>query len=380
MQLFKVLSYVVVLGGLGIVNALAQTASISGKIENGTTSKPAVAEWVTLVVAGQGGMQTLQQFEKVSKYEFPNLKPQQGIPYLIRASYKGVVYTKATMVVEAKRYESNVSVYETTDKWTDINVRVPHIVLARDEDVLQVEQTFEINNSGKFTFQISDQAKPTFRFQLPAGAQIKSLTTSLNSNMPITQSHFKFEDGEGINYSLLPGTTQIQVTYAVGYPDRIDFASKWYYNIAECNVFITPPDVTVKSERFKKIEDRQMAEHNFIIYSATNIKAGESPTLSLSGGSSIKKEEEEGSIKAVENAVQKVVWVVLPFLIGCLLIILYWSVTRTGASRAVEQKEQLLREIAELDDRQANETIPDYEQKRKKLKKELYHLLTETEK
>lgn len=375
------------IGSMAILSA-QNTATITGDVINGTTGKKIKADWVVLVKSGQG-LTTVKQLDNVSDYNFTGIEPNPNAPYLVRASFQGIVYTTNVMVTSAVTLNENVKVYESSTKWANISIRVPHLIAVREGNVLQIEETFEISNNGTATYNQKDQKIPTFRFNAPKDAQIINVSTSVNRSMPITQNYFAFEEGYGVNLPLRPGVTQIQVAYALDYTNgNAEMSHQWYYDVTECNAFLSPVDLQVTTDGFTKIDDKQMEGNGFIIYSAKSIKAGTALKMQISGGSVVDRHQ-DSKIEAKENALQTAVWVILPMALAVLLFGLYWGISKKavqpayhekkGSNRDLKrQKEQLIQTLAKLDDdfERSGKDKKNYEKKRIELKSQLHDILT----
>ncbi|KAB2879052.1 hypothetical protein F9K33_10750 [bacterium] len=366
-------------------------ASIIGKVYDKTINKKVSADWVVLVKTGQG-LETVKQFDRVSDYEFSNIPVLPNAPYLLRASYKGVVYTQNLMIQENKRYNVDLVVYEATDRWQNISVRIPHMVVLRNGDQLEIQQTFEINNSGQTAYVLSDVNKPTFRFKLPERTQFQNAQTSHNQSMPVTATAFAYEDGMGINQPLRPGLTQIQITYTADYSaNTFELNSQWYYDIDECNVFISPKDIELVSDKLTHVHDERMEANNFSIYAASGIKANEVIAMKLSGGGTRQTEQNNESIAASDNMVQKKAFVWIFLMLSILSFALFFGLNRKAAAKpyqpATGQKKQnkqqrnellkkrdaLAQQIAQLDDTFDEKEMdsPTYQKRRDSLKSQL---------
>ncbi|NUM80562.1 hypothetical protein HUU42_07110 [bacterium] len=375
------------IGSMAMLTA-QNTATITGNVINGTTGKKIKADWVVLVKSGQG-LTTVQQLDNVSEYNFAGVEPNPSAPYLVRASYQGVVYTTNVMVTGAVTLNEDVKVYESSSKWGNISVRVPHLIVVREGNVLQIEETFEISNLGTTTFNQKDSKVPTFRFNAPIGAQIINVSTSVNRSMPISQNYFEFEDGYGVNLPLRPGMTQIQVAYTLDYQrGSAELTHQWYYDVTECNAFLLPVDLQITADGFTKIDDKQMEDNGFIIYAAKTIKAGTALKMQLAGGSVVDRHQ-DSKIEAKGNALQEAVWVILPMMLAVLLFGLYWGISKKttqpvyhekkGSNRDLKrQKEQLIQTLARLDDdfERSGTDKKTYEKKRIELKSQLHDVLT----
>lgn len=372
----------------------AQTgATVSGKVYDKTINQKVKADWVVLVKTGQG-LETVKQFDNAADYEFTGVPVLPNAPYLLRASYKGVVYTQNLMIQENKRYNVDLVVYEATSLWQNISVRIPHMVIINEDNRLEIQETFEINNSGQSAYHVSDAAKPTFRFKLPEGTQLQNVMTSHNQSMPLAAIAFAFQDGMGINMPLRPGTTQIQLTYTADYSaNAAELNFRWYYDIQECNLFLSPKDIQVVSERVNHVHDEKLEANNFSVYTVTGIKADEPIRLTLSGGTVRPHEHNDNTVAASENMIQQKVFLWIFLMLSVLSFALFFGINRktavkayqpkNGASKKInkQQKNDLIKrrdslalQIAQLDDTFSENKIDSdaYQKRRRDLKMQLH--------
>ncbi len=352
-----------------VANAFSQAARISGKVFNESTKKTVRAEWVVLVKAGQG-LQTLKQFDNVSEFDFSDVPLVTNAPYLIRAFYKGVLYSQTIRITEARHYPLDVVVYESTPEWKKITLKVPHMIVARSGNRLEIEQTWNIVNTGTSTFNTSDGT--TLVVAKPSAAQVASVTTSHNESIPIPVSPLTTDTSLSISFPFRPGITQIQINYTIPYAGTADWSMVANHPIDEFRLFVTPQDIQIVSPLLNHVHDPELEKQNFSAYVADAVTK---PFLvTFSGGSQRAADPSAGTILPGSNALQSKSLTLIPFLIALLLIPLYIALTRPVE---VRNKESLLVEIAKLDDLHVDRaTDPTYLKKRSELKSALYHILS----
>lgn len=394
-----------IVAALWVAGALhAQTtASISGRIINEATKKPARAEWVVLAKTGQG-LETVRQLENVSEYSFADVPLLSGSPYLVRAYYDGVVYTQNVLVQEGKPYVVNLSVYPSTDRWASLSVRIPHLIIVRNGPQLEVQQTFEIFNSGSTTYNLPSERQPTFRFDVPGGARVSQVMTSYNRSLPVMTASFDHQGAHAVNVPFRPGSTQIQLTYVADYSEAgFVFSSKFFHDIDECFVFVSPADVGVASDRLVQQQDAQLAANDFAVYKVDRLTANSVLSFTMTGGTTTQREShgDHGQVVAFPSRIQSRIWVILPALLGVFLLVLFFALQKSNSGAGIpkntrikkahakgdghdliQTREKLVTRIAELDDRFVRKEIEpkDYEKTRSDLKSELMRVARSIEK
>lgn len=372
--------------------SLTAQATIYGKVYNYTTNQKVNADWIVLAKTGQG-LETTAQFENASEYRFENVAPAPS-PYLVRVSYGDVIYSQTLQVPESREYQVDVIVYESTAKWENMIVRVPHMIVVRNGNQLNVEQTYEITNQGRKTYHAKDHKLSTFEFKLPDKVTFRGVMTSYNGSIPLQAVAMDVNGNKGVNVDLKPGTTQVQVTYSADYSSAtasLDFETAT--DLTEFNVFVTPHDVSIAAARFTAMNDEEMKANNFAVYRATNVRRGESLAMTLMGGSSRQAEhnhDDGGSIVAAENAVQAKAfgWIALFLSLLCLLLFFgvqkkknlpaYQAKEKGKPSKAkrndlTKERDRLAAKIADLDDAFSNRDLDEktYHKQRAPLKTEL---------
>lgn len=378
-------------------------ATITGNVSNETTKRPVKAEWVVLVKTGQG-LETLQQFENVSSYAFKDVPLLSGMPYLVRAYYQGVLYTQNILVQESKEYVVNLSVYESSERWAAMTVRVPHLVIVRQGNQLEIQHTFEIQNSGNTTFNIKGENNPTFRFELPPGAAMGQVTTSHNRSMPVVAPVIDGKGWRGVHFPIRPGATQIQISYTAAYnDDTFEFRTPIFYDISECNVFVSPADMRLNSAHLVQHKDDQLASNNFAVYASGPLKSSSELMFRLSGGTVVDRAAHgEEKIIAYPSRIQKLIWIILPSILAVCMFALFFALQKSVVDRPstsatagkssrkkkdissdlTRQQEKLAGRIAALDDAFDEKKLKqdDYQRQRAELKTELRRVAQALEK
>ncbi len=270
---------------LTICCALASAAfagTVSGTVHNGTTNKPGSGVTVILIQL-VGGMKPVAttKTDAQGHYQFDNPLLGQG-PMLLRAIYRGVMYhepvTPGTTTV-------NIDVFEPTSKLSAIKASAHAIVVQPNGSNLDVTEEYEIDNNTNPPVAFY-RPGGTFKFLLPAGAQLGQVSAGETSGLPVIQSTTDVGKNEkAIDYAFRPGASSVEVTYNVPYPSnqtQLTFSSP--YNVARLAIF-APPTVQISGGDFSPAGSNQ----GFSVYlrqtngQAVPVAEGTPVTVAISG-------------------------------------------------------------------------------------------------
>jgi len=204
------------------VNAAAN-GKISGRLINGTTSRPLSGYSVNLYwTDGQ-----TEQPNKSTKtdangyFEFNNLPTGDNYNYVVYAKYKNVEYTSQNIQLTDKNpsRKYDLKVYETTFDDSILRVESASLVLLDTDKTTQrafVLETFMIQNPTNKTFLPTTNGPKgpmgLLRFSLPSGAdQLTGLGRLANYQMIQTDRGF------GTNLPIYPGPNEVTFTYSIPY-------------------------------------------------------------------------------------------------------------------------------------------------------------------
>lgn len=167
-------------GALGAQPA-QESVTIFGRVVNGTTGAPVVAEEVTLLRPGQG-MQELESLKPAgADFRFKPVEGGAG-PLLLRARYRGEAFVQVIPPVpEARRRPQTLQVFEPGAKPADLVVHSGLQVLKR-KDSLRVSRFYAIENKSNPPRLFSGSS---FRIVLPEGAKNVQAQLQHRGTMPL---------------------------------------------------------------------------------------------------------------------------------------------------------------------------------------------------
>jgi hypothetical protein len=265
--------------------------SISGKITNGTTNKPAVGDDVVLLSLS-GGMQETARTKTDSKGEFSVDVPDEGAQHLIRVSHQRVNYFRAapqgTTTVE-------ITIYDASAKRVDNLIGEGRVfrVQSADGQQMQVSEMYILRNESQPPRTWAGDR--TFEVVLPEGATLEEGMAAGPGGMPVTSApaptgvanHYAF------TFPIRPGRTQMQVTYKLPYNGTHDFTATPDLPLAEFGVML-PKGIrfTSTGESFAPAAE----ESGMTVFVAKSIPPGQQLKFSLAGEGTAPREAQGGTM------------------------------------------------------------------------------------
>jgi hypothetical protein len=372
------------LGTLTIVFAVslwmptsAGAFQVVGKVVNGTTDNP-VHPATILVVRPSGGMLTEREVHTMDdqgRFTIDDLDDEAPV-YLLRVSFQGVNYTELVRFDGNDPFTMEINVYELTTSWDDVRVTVPHFMLMGSPDTLTVNKYTEITNSSSPPRTIhGDDAR--FVLYLPEDAiEINALNVrSLSVPLPVTPHPTGEPGAYSIDYPIKPGRTTVEVSFDLPYGDsQYTYTEPLRYDVDEMRIIAQDPAISVTSSTVDVGPSEEF--HGFKSYKLADLTGGDALTLTFSGGASSAPPPAGSDAHVLVipsrawNLALGLMIVLIITLIGFLL-----AMVGKGPSKGVEsevlrsQKEDLLNQLAKLDDLHKTGTVSDqlYRMKRGEL-------------
>jgi hypothetical protein len=268
------------------VTAQPRGGVVRGTIENGTTGGPGQAEKVTLIHLSSG-MEPIRTEESVSgSFTLEGFEVSGETPYLLQVTSGGVHYNQP--INFGRGYEANVAVtvFDVTSDWKDVTVSTARYLVRREHDRLRIDKLFVIDNKTEPKKTLYDP-DGTFRFVIPPDvAELRSVSASSESGMPVPQSASPLPDGSGYvtRTAFKPGTTDFSVSYDVEYkPEGYRFEDQAFYPLPELLVLVAPADIELDADGWEALGPEP--DGRFNVLRRTNVSAGTPLEIFLSGGS-----------------------------------------------------------------------------------------------
>jgi hypothetical protein len=282
------------------------TGIVTGTIVNGTTGESGHAEMVTLYDLS-AGMEAVALVENVSgTFTLEGFEVQGQRPYLLQASSGDVSYSQTVSFGNGNELEATITVYDNTRDWKDMEITTARYLLRREHDRLQIDKLFVIENKTEPKKTLYDP-EGSFRFAVPEAArEMRSVSASYSSGMPVPQSTSPLSDGSGFvaATALKPGTTDFAVSYDVDYAQgSYELRETALYPLSELMILVAPSDIRVDAEHWEDLGPDPQGR--FTVYRRANVSAGSPILISLSGGSEhaaelVASSSQEGGSTAVQ--------------------------------------------------------------------------------
>lgn len=270
-------------------------AKITGKVNNGTTSKPSSGDEVVLVSLA-GGMDETARTKTDAKGEFSFNVPDEGVPHLIRVGHQGVNYFHPA---PPGTTTTAITVYDAAKKVDNLLAEGRVIRLQTVGKDLEVAELYILRNESQppHTW-MSDR---TFEITLPEGAKLEQGMAAGPGGMPITSS--PVPTGKSNRYAFVypirPGRSQLQVTYKMPYGGAQDFVISPEISLGELGVMLP------KSMRFTSNGDsfvQATDEGGMTTYVAKSLAPGQKVTFSISGEGSAPREAQSGGAEGGQGS------------------------------------------------------------------------------
>jgi hypothetical protein len=209
---------------LALLAALPLLA-IDGTVINSTTGKPQPDVTVSVIAAGQGGMQPVGSARTDADGKFRIEAAPRGA-HLLQAVYQGVPYNK---MIDPNAPTTNVqiNVFDPTTDRASAQVAQHIVFLQPSGEQLMVNEVFFVNNTTNKTY--NNTADGALRFYVPGHtAQDASVRVSISTagGMPVNRpAEATNQPGVyKVSYPVKPGETQFTIGYSV--PGVEKFTSK----------------------------------------------------------------------------------------------------------------------------------------------------------
>ncbi|MGH9459812.1 MAG: hypothetical protein ACRD1X_01230, partial [Vicinamibacteria bacterium] len=178
------------------------------------------------------------------------------------------------------------TVFDVTSDWRDVTVSTARYLVRREQDRLRIDKLFVIDNRTEPKRTLYDP-DGTFRFVIPPDvAELRSVSASSSSGMPVPQPASPLPDGSGYvtRTAFKPGTTDFSVSYDVEYKaEGYRLEDRAFYPLSEMLVLVAPADIELDAKGWEDLGPEP--EGRFNVLRRTNVPAGTPLEILLSGGS-----------------------------------------------------------------------------------------------
>ncbi|GEM_PF-7058628 len=345
---------VVLLAPAGAVLAAdpPQGGAVEGVVTNETDQGKSTAGLaVTLSILQNGAEKETRQAKADSqgRYRFDGLTRDPSLSYQTRVDFAGITYSSGpgTFPADSATLPLNLTVYETTDSPSAIQVSRLGVVVTVTDGLLTLIEHYDIVNSGNRTYIGTESSqlrqRTTLSFVLPNNSGEPDLMQGFDENKAFITRNAIF-DAQPVT----PGTKEYMFAYHVGYTNATYTVRRpLLYPVKQVDVLLRSQDLGLASKRLSKEPPTTINGERFQHLLGYDMVRGEAIDITLSG-LWVPREQEYLRIGGIGLAV-----------LGLGFAIMYGIRRRPPAPS--EEREQSLREIAALDDEHAAGRLSDEE-------------------
>lgn len=347
-----------------------QPATVHGVVLNGSMrNRPVSGQTLTLTVLGSSGNRALTTAtsDASGAYRFSGINPDPTATYQVTVSYAGVSYQSQPLsLVAGATAEADVTVYETTESGAAISVQRLSLVFAAIDEKRQtttVVEVYHFVNSGQQTYigrPVNGQ-RQTLDFPLFAGGHTLIPEQGFNpSEINPTATGF------ALSTPVPPGEFPIAFSYEIPYRGSVlSLARSLAYPTTLFEV-LPPPALTISSPQLTGRDQVQIGSQTLSALDATDLQSGSAVEIRVAG-----LPAPASPIVSLDSLRTQLVLVGAVALAAVAYVAGYRYRKRSALDGGV--REQLLSQIAELDDRSVRGEIADadYRAQRGALKQQL---------
>ena len=357
-----------------------QLGTVTGQVVNGTTaaSVPAGFE-VTLHSFDAHGSSPAASTTLTTTtttggaFLFEEVPFSASRQFVIAAVYGQATYTSGVLAFAPGEgvLDASLEIFESTSDASALQIDQVHTYLEfSTPGAVTVGQLYVFSNRGDTAYGADGASR--LRFNLPAGAAGVSVQNAVEG-----QNLFAVEGGFELAQPVIPGerSTQVLVSFDLPYAGAADYAQTMVYPVSSLNVLITDLGVSLSDSALTSLGVQNAMGMQFQGFEQTGLSAGDSLRFHLSGLPTTVT----GAETAVAPAAVERPWPLVAGLAGVgagLLIAGGWLYWRSRGQPAVQpplSRDDLLRALAELDERHDAQQVSDlaYTRARDRIKQQL---------
>ncbi|GIV63652.1 MAG: c-type cytochrome [Chloroflexota bacterium] len=260
--------------------------AVQGKVING--SGGSLPAGLTAELAGYDGM--VQVFGAEAEvapdgtFTFPDVEIVPGRAFIVSVNYQGFTFNSDVFHNLGEpltgSIELPVTVYDTTTDLSALRVDRLHVFFDfTNPDVVQVAELFLLNNTGSKVIAGEAPGQAVVEFELPEGA------SNLQFQNGATGERFVItEKGFADTQPILPGAgNQILFAYDLPLSRRTTVRIPINFPVDAAIVMIPQGNMTLQSNQLQPMGQRQIQGITLDLYSTTDLQAGSTLEMTLSG-------------------------------------------------------------------------------------------------
>jgi hypothetical protein len=260
------------------LSASLSAQTLTGRINNGTTGRPAAGDRVVLISLGQGMEEVAHTWTNASGH-FTFHLPDAG-QHLVRAIHQGVTYHN---IAPAGINSIEVQVFDVSSSTTNVSVTADVMRFQARGDELQGIRLFAVNNTSNPPRTLMHGKD--FEFFLPDGAELDQGMAKWNGGPPVNSPPVpeKDENRYGFVFPVRPGETEFQVVFHMKYNGELNVDPKALHG-AQHFVVMVPRTMQFKAApgvTFQSMEDPRQSDA--LVRVVSKMTAGQPLNFSISG-------------------------------------------------------------------------------------------------
>jgi hypothetical protein len=284
-----------------LLTSLASAQTLTGRVKNSTTGKPAAGDDVVLLSLGQG-MEEAGRTKTDAKGNFSFKLDAQG-PHLVRVIHQEVTYHH---MAPPGTTSVDVDVYDVGKKIDGISVVADIMRVQAEQGQLEIMRQFAVQNSSNPPR--TQMNERNLEFYVPEGAQIIESSAMTEGGNPLNSAPVP-EDDKKTRYAFLfplrPGTTQFEVAYQLPYTGSANIDPKSIYPLEhfvamlpKAMQFSAAPGTNYELKDYPRQPDANVEV-------ASGIKLGQPLAFKISGAGTLASgETEEGGQPSQSSSAQ----------------------------------------------------------------------------
>ncbi len=412
MKIFKKLILTLILFALPLQ---VFAGKISGSVINGETKQPMKPDMIILfeIVQGLAEKERIEKPNSDGTFEFSSEIDDNFKIYLVKAFYKGVDYNQRVQIDRDFNGKVEIEIFEPTTDLRNITYTLLHRIVrpvalvGNSANEFLIESTYTIENKGNTVFNL-DEEVGTFHFYAPENVVDVPSVSSKYPGTKIASPENVF-DGDNdneyfISFPFKPGKSELVVTFNLPYTEReIAIEEPLYHDFDKFNIFIAPTSLEVETDSTKLENKGVIGQIQFYHLKGIDLKKGDKISYKWSGGdfSEVAHSEDDGHNHQQELDIKSVPSILPESKLGIILLgfAVFFMVTGFGMNRVSknrilekeeflkaqklkEEKEDLVKQIARLDDKFAagNLNQKKYSEHRKELMGKVKNVFEELKK
>jgi LPXTG-motif cell wall-anchored protein len=219
--------------------------TISGKVHNQTTDKPAAGDDVILLRL-EKGMDEEARTRTDSQGAFSLQVNGGGARHMVRVLHKGVNYDTSV----ANNGPLNIMVFDSVARIQDLQAKLGMAQVESDGQVLKVTEMYDINNES--VPPVTQSRPDNFEISISPKATLDSLVVKKGDGglwVNVTPVPVKGQQGRYVvDFPLRPGDTLFKFVYHLAYSGSASLSVKPAYPVRSFAV-VHPPSLSFKSSR-----------------------------------------------------------------------------------------------------------------------------------